>query len=323
MSDSLEVRELKKSFGPRIAVAGVSFSAQKGTVLGVLGPNGAGKTTTMRMIAGFLTPDAGSISVLGINAVADPVRAQRVIGYMPENTPLYGEMTVLEFLDFIAQVRGYRGKSKKQRIEEVLELCFLEPVRHQTIDTLSRGYRQRTCFAQAILHDPPVLLLDEPTEGLDPNQKQVVRDMIRNMGREKIILLSTHILEEVEAVCNRTIIISRGRVVADSTPEDLRRRSSQFNAVRVKFGLPADQVEPELKSLPALAHLSVKPEDDNTCTALVQPQDGRPLAAEIHTLACRKNWPLMDIQVNTGDLSEVFRTITVTEDTQATARASR
>jgi len=319
MSDLLEVNGLRKSFNGRTAVAGVSFQVQRGTVLGVLGPNGAGKTTTMRMIAGFLSPDAGTVSVLGTDAVADPVAAQEKIGYMPENAPLYGEMTVWEFLDFIGAVRGYRGRERRRRIDEIVEMCFLEPVRHQTIDTLSKGYRQRTCFAQAIFHNPPVLLLDEPTEGLDPNQKQVVREMIRSMGREKIILLSTHILEEVEAVCDRSIIISRGRIVADSTPAALRRRSRRYNAVRLKVGAPADRVGPVLRSLPGMEEVKVEAEDSETCSAELRPRDGRPLAGEIHSLLCEKKWPLIEIEVDPGDLSEVFRTITVTEDTRSEA----
>ncbi len=317
MAELLEVRDIRKSFNGRVAVDGVSFAVEKGTVLGFLGPNGAGKTTTMRIIAGYLLPDAGSVSVLGTDAVADPVAAQRKIGYLPENTPLYGEMTVEEFLDFIGEVRGFHGRAKLRRIDEIIEQCFLEPVRHQTIDTLSKGYRQRTCFAQAIFHDPPVLLLDEPTEGLDPNQKQVVRDMIRRMGQEKIILLSTHILEEVEAVCSRTIIISRGRIVADSTPDELRRRSVTYNAATVRLGVPASQAEAELRRLPALAELRILEEDQRTCTVYLRPGDGRPLAPEIHALACEKKWPLMDVHTDEGDLSEVFRRITVTEDTRS------
>ncbi|HIE11019.1 MAG TPA: ATP-binding cassette domain-containing protein [Kiritimatiellae bacterium] len=318
----LEVKNIRKAFGGRVAVDGVSFAVERGTVLGFLGPNGAGKTTTMRIIAGYLLPDAGSVSVLGTDAVAAPVAVQRQIGYLPENTPLYGEMTVEEFLDFIGEVRGFHGRDKRRRIAEIVEQCFLEPVRHQTIDTLSKGYRQRTCFAQAIFHDPPVLLLDEPTEGLDPNQKQVVRDMIRRMGQQKIILLSTHILEEVEAVCSRAIIISRGRIVADSTPDELRRRSIAYNAATVKLGIPAAQAEAELRQLPALAEFRILDRDHGTCTVYLRPGDGRPLAPEIHALACEKKWPLMDVHTDPGDLSEVFRRITVTEDTRSTARAA-
>ncbi len=227
----IRVDNVVKAFGPRRAVDGVSFSVEPGTVLGFLGPNGAGKTTTIRMIAGFLTPTSGTIYVNGINNLDDPVGAQRDVGYMPERTPLYDEMTIEAFLRFTAEMRGYRGRERDERVEHALKSCFLEQVRHQVIETLSKGYRQRTCLAQAIIHDPKVLLLDEPTEGLDPNQKKVVRDMITEMGRKKVIMISTHVLEEVEAICSRVIIISRGRVVADSTPADLTRDGSRMEDV--------------------------------------------------------------------------------------------
>ncbi|HMO50699.1 MAG TPA: ATP-binding cassette domain-containing protein [Kiritimatiellia bacterium] len=224
----IRVDNLVKEFGPRRAVDGVSFSVEPGTVLGFLGPNGAGKTTTIRMIAGFLKPTQGQILVNNINMLQDPIMAQRQVGYMPERTPLYDEMTVEAFLRFVAALRGYQGSERQGRVDQVLRSCFLEPVRHQVIETLSKGYRQRTCLAQAILHDPSVLLLDEPTEGLDPNQKKVVRDMIIEMGKKKVIMISTHVLEEVEAICSRVIIISRGRVVADNPPAELTRDGTRL-----------------------------------------------------------------------------------------------
>lgn len=224
----IRVNSLVKEFGSRRAVDGISFSVDPGTVLGFLGPNGAGKTTTIRMIAGFLTPTSGSVTVNGVDMRQDPVRAQRDIGYMPERTPLYEEMTVEGFLGFAAEMRGFRGADRTERVNRVLGACFLEPVRGQVIETLSKGYRQRTCLAQAIIHDPPVLLLDEPTEGLDPNQKKVVRDMITEMGKTKVIMISTHVLEEVEAICTRVIIISGGRIVADNPPEELTRDGARL-----------------------------------------------------------------------------------------------
>ncbi len=227
----IRVENLVKDFGHRRAVDGVSFSVDPGSVLGFLGPNGAGKTTTIRMVAGYLTPTSGTVTVNGVDMLNDPVMAQRSVGYMPERTPLYDEMTVEAFLTFIAGMRGYAGKERKNRVNRALETCFLEPVRRQVIETLSKGYRQRTCLAQAILHDPKVLLLDEPTEGLDPNQKKVVRDMITEMGRSKVIMISTHVLEEVEAICSRVIIVSGGRVVADDTPAELVRGGHRFEDV--------------------------------------------------------------------------------------------
>lgn len=220
----VSVKNLVKSFAGRPAVSDVSFEVEKGTVLGLLGPNGAGKTTTMRMITSYLYPDSGTAVVLDVDVTRDPVNARRHIGYLPENAPMYMEMTVENFLRFIAEIRGFKGKQGHGVVERVMETCFLTQVRRQTIETLSKGYRQRTAFAQAILHDPPVLILDEPTEGLDPNQKHVVRNMIRKMSQDKAIILSTHVLEEVEAICTRIIIISEGRLVADSTPEEMKKQ---------------------------------------------------------------------------------------------------
>lgn len=214
----ITVENLVKKFGLRTAVDDISFQVEKGGVLGFLGPNGAGKTTTIRMLAGYLPPTSGKIDINGIDVVADPVRAQKQMGYMPEHTPLYDEMTVRDFLRFLAEVRGFSGKERNQRVDGILEACMLRGVQHQIIDTLSKGYRRRTSLAQALLHDPEVLLLDEPTEGLDPNQKQVVRDMIVSMAQDKIILLSTHVLEEVDALCSRIMVISEGRLKADGRP---------------------------------------------------------------------------------------------------------
>ncbi len=221
----LEAQELNKSFGSIDAVKNVSFRVEKGEVLGFLGPNGAGKTTTMRMVTGFLPPTSGTATVCGFNVGASPVEVKRRLGYLPENAPAYDSMTVAGFLKFVAEARGYRGAEKEKRIEGAIEKCYLQEVRCQTIDTLSKGYGQRACLAQAILHDPPVLILDEPTAGLDPNQKQVVRQMINDMASDKAIIISTHILEEVDAVCTRAIIISRGSIVADATPQELKSRT--------------------------------------------------------------------------------------------------
>ena len=220
----IEVKGLVKDFGSKRAVDGISFTVRRGDILGFLGPNGAGKSTTMKMITGYLRADAGSASVDGIDVAVDPVAVKRRLGYLPENAPAYPEMTAEEFLGFIAEVRGYRGAERRARIERAVGLTHLQPVRKQSLETLSKGYKQRVGFAQALLHDPPTLVLDEPTDGLDPNQKNEVRSLIKHMASEKAVILSTHILEEVEAICNRVIIISRCRVVVDETPAQLQAR---------------------------------------------------------------------------------------------------
>jgi ABC-2 type transport system ATP-binding protein len=217
----IEIQNLSKNFGPLRAVDDISFSVGRGEVLGFLGPNGAGKSTTMKMVTGFLTPTSGTARVCGHDITTDPIAAKECLGYLPEGAPAYPDMTSAGFLDFIAQIRGLSGPEKADRIAEVVGLVHLEGVLHQRIETLSKGFKRRVGLAQAILHDPKVLVLDEPTDGLDPNQKHEVRSLIRQMSKDKAIVLSTHILEEVEAVCTRAIIIARGRILFDGTPSDL------------------------------------------------------------------------------------------------------
>jgi len=221
----IKVENLTKAFGAKLAVDDVSFEVNKGEVLGFLGPNGAGKSTTMRMITGFIPPTSGKVRVCGFDMLANPIPGKRRIGYLPEAAPSYQEMTVRSFLNFAAEIRGLRGEERKRAVQRAVETCSLETVYNQTIDTLSKGFRHRTCFAQAIIHDPEVLVMDEPTDGLDPNQKHEARTLIRRMGENKAIIFSTHILEEVEAVCTRAIIIDRGRIVANGTPQKLKAKS--------------------------------------------------------------------------------------------------
>ena len=239
----IEVKGLVKTYGAKRAVDRISFSVSRGDILGFLGPNGAGKSTTMKMITGFLSPDAGTALVDGVDVTRDPVAVKSKIGYLPENSPAYPEMTVEEFLGFIADVRGFRNNgAAKTQVERAIALTHLAPVRKQTIETLSKGFKQRVGFAQALLHDPPVLILDEPTDGLDPNQKLEVRSLIKSMAVQKTIVLSTHILEEVEAICTRVIIISSGRVVADETPEQLRARKPGARLDEIFRSLTASDV---------------------------------------------------------------------------------
>ena len=218
----IDVKHLTKRFGPKVAVDDLSFTVNKGEVLGFLGPNGAGKSTTMRMVTGFFPASAGSIEICEVSMISNPEEAKRKIGYLPESAPLYNDMTVTSFLKWIAKMRGLSGTAQKDAVEKVIETCFLQAVAKQAIDTLSKGYRHRTCLAQALIHDPEVLILDEPTDGLDPNQKHEVRKLIKKLGEEKAVLFSTHILEEVEAACTRAVIVDQGKIVADGTPAELK-----------------------------------------------------------------------------------------------------
>ncbi|HET9664699.1 MAG TPA: ATP-binding cassette domain-containing protein, partial [Burkholderiales bacterium] len=231
----IRVEHLSKTFGIKLAVNDISFAVERGEVLGFLGPNGAGKSTTMRMVTGFIPPTSGTITVGGYDVLEQPIPAKRLVGYLPENAPGYADMTVQGFLRFAAELRGLHGEARKRAVDRAIELCFLQNVVYQSIDTLSKGYKHRTCLAQSLIHDPPILIMDEPTDGLDPNQKHEVRNLIKRMGRDKAIIFSTHILEEVEAVCSRVIIIDRGRIVANGTPDELKSRSETAGAVHLRL----------------------------------------------------------------------------------------
>ena len=219
----IRIENLVKTFGPKRAVDGVSFAVERGEVVGFLGPNGSGKSTTMRMITGYYAPTSGRVSVGGHDVVESPLEAKRLIGYLPENAAAYPDMSVRGFLEFAAELRGLAGEAGKKAVARAVERCFLDSVLHQSVDTLSKGYRHRTCLAQALIHDPEVLVLDEPTDGLDPNQKHEIRNLIRELGKSKAVVFSTHILEEVDASCTRAIIIDRGKIVAQGTPDELGR----------------------------------------------------------------------------------------------------
>jgi len=222
----IKINNLSKKFGHLTAVEDISFQVEPGEVLGFLGPNGAGKSTTMKMITGFLAPSSGEIEVSGFNVNSKPIEVKKRIGYLPEGAPSYGEMTAAQYLEFISQVRQLTGKNKKDRIKEVIQRLHLDKVLNQSIETLSKGFKRRVGLAQAILHDPEVLILDEPTDGLDPNQKHEVRELIKSIAPDKVIIISTHILSEVDAICSRAIIIADGKILADDTPEGLRNKSS-------------------------------------------------------------------------------------------------
>ena len=300
---------LSKTFRGRVAVDGISFRVQPGEVLGFLGPNGAGKTTSMRMLAGFVEPTAGSAEICGFSVTEQPVAAKQKLGYLPEGAPSYGEMTPRSFLEFVGRIRGLRGAALQNRTSTVVDRLGLGPVLQQPIETLSKGFRRRVGLAQAILHDPPVLILDEPTDGLDPNQKHEVRELINSMAPGKVIVISTHILEEVDAVCSRAIIIANGRIVADETPAALIRRSRYHNAVTLRLQPTADlpAVAAELRSLKDVSQVEVD-EHDHTVTAL--PRGDAGLLTTVGALITERRWPVERLQLEAGRLDEVFRTIT-------------
>ena len=309
----IEARELTKRYGSLTAVDALSFSVAPGEVLGFLGPNGAGKTTTMRMLVGFVPPTSGTVSINGLSIDEQPTDVKSIIGYLPEGAPSYGEMTPLAFLDFIADIRKLTGQRKTSRIGEVVERLHLQPVLGQTIDTLSKGFKRRVGLAQAILHDPPVLIMDEPTDGLDPNQKHEVRQLIQDMASDKIIVISTHILEEVDAVCSRAVIISRGRIVADDTPDALIRRSRFHNAVTIRLHADGDlnTAEVMLKRLTGVRDVEV---DQHARSITAFPRDDQAILSEVSQLATEHSWPLEELHLESGRLDEVFRSITEQAD---------
>ncbi len=308
----IEVQHLSKYYGEKLAVDDISFNVERGEVLGFLGPNAAGKSTTMRMITGFLPPTSGTAAIGGSDIITNSLEARRKMGYLPENAPAYPDMTVIAFLEFIAGIRGFSGDPKKARIEETIDRCFLKEVRHQPINTLSKGFKQRVCFAQSIIHDPLYLIMDEPTDGLDPNQKHEVRAMIREMAKEKTIILSTHILEEVEALCTRAIIISKGKIVADDTPSGLKAKSSLHGAVTFTLS-QTDGRDPleELKEIEAIRKVDTVSDGDSEVVFRAFPRNpNRSPANEIMGRLVQNGFTVNTFQVESGRLDEVFRLVT-------------
>ncbi|RKZ38452.1 MAG: ABC transporter ATP-binding protein [Gammaproteobacteria bacterium] len=309
----VEIKKLSKDFGSLMAVNDISFQVKQGEVLGFLGPNGAGKSTTMKMITGFLTPSAGSVTVNGHDIVQNPLAVKQRIGYLPEGAPAYPDMTPASFLEFVAQVRGLRGSNKQSRIEDTVKKVHLEGVLYQSIDTLSKGFKRRVGLAQAILHDPEVLILDEPTDGLDPNQKHEVRTLIKNMAEEKVIILSTHILEEVHAVCTRAIIIADGKILADGTPAELEAKSQFHNAVTMTLHCStakAKQIRQSLLNLPGVQKLETLAKNNSMQSYQIFPHAHRSIIGEISQHARNQQWKVEELHVNKGRLDEVFRSIT-------------
>ena len=311
----IDVQSLSKDYGSRRAISDISFKVERGEVLGFLGPNGAGKSTTMRMLTGFIPPTEGDVVISGFKIEENPIAVKRLVGYLPENAPSYSDMTVRGFLNFAAELRGFRGAERARAVERVVEMCFLGSVLHQSIETLSKGFRHRTCFAQSIIHDPAVLILDEPTDGLDPNQKHEVRTLIREMGEKKAIIFSTHILEEVEAVCSRAIIIDSGRIVANGTPAELKQKSAHAGAVTVRIAnSEASAVKMKLSELSSGERLTTLCESPAAVRIFPKNTSARDeLAAAIGQLAAREHWQIEELHTEEGRLDEVFRTITLPE----------
>jgi len=305
----IDCQNLVKHYGPLLAVDDLSFQVEPGEVLGFLGPNGAGKSTTMRIIAGFLPASSGRVTVCGHDIATQATAAKTCIGYLPEGAPSYPEMTPRAFLDFVADIRGMQGEARRRRLAEIYGLLHLEHVLEQSIDTLSKGYKRRVGLAQALLHDPQVLILDEPTDGLDPNQKHEVRQLINAMAKDKIIVISTHLLEEVDALCNRAIIIARGRILADDTPANLEARSKFHNAVSLKLAddVALDQIRKEIDSLSDVDRTEV---DTNANRLTAFPAPGRMPLTAISELGAERGWEFAELHLESGRLDEVFRTIT-------------
>jgi len=304
----IEVKNLTKKFGEFTAVDNLSFNVGAGEVLGFLGPNGAGKSTTMKMITGFLAPTAGAVSVCGHNIESSAIAAKKLIGYLPEGAPSYGDMTVLQFLKFVGEVRELKGDARTRAIDEVVERIDLKKVLYQPIETLSKGFKRRVGIAQAIMHDPKVLILDEPTDGLDPNQKYQVRQLIRNLSQEKIVIVSTHILEEVSAVCSRAIIIANGKIVRDGKPAELEAESRYHGAVFLTVDdnhIAADV----LRTQPFVEKVEI--DDENNI--VVFPKDGNEIFTQINNLLQVNNWSIKSLSVEKGRLDDVFRKVTVGE----------
>ncbi len=306
----IELRDLRKVFGPVVAVDGVSLRVERGEVLGFLGPNGAGKSTTMKMVTGFLTPTSGTAVVGGHDVGEDSLAVRKVLGYLPEGAPAYPDMTPHGFLRWVAEVRGFKGAERARRVQSVVERVHLEGVLHQSIETLSKGFKRRVGLAQALLHDPDVLILDEPTDGLDPNQKHEVRELIRNLGSEKVVVLSTHILEEVEAVCTRAVIIARGKIVADETPAGLQARSRVHNAVRLRIPKASAGVLEEVKAIRQVAGVEREAGDDGFVTCTILPRSGQAIVGDVSRLLQQRGVEVDGLSVEAGRLDEVFRTIT-------------
>jgi ABC-2 type transport system ATP-binding protein len=305
----ITTKHLSKHYGGKLAVDDLTFTVSPGEVLGFLGANGAGKSTTMRMIAGFISPTAGEVTVCGHDIERAPVAAKACMGYLPEGAPSYGEMTVAEFLDFVADIRGLTGDRRRQRRSVVIDRLALEPVIDQVIETLSKGFRRRVGLAQALIHDPQVLILDEPTDGLDPNQKHEVRRLINELSKDKLVIVSTHILEEVHEVCTRAIIIANGRIVADETPSALEARSRYHHAVSLRFEKP-EHFAAAIRDIATLPEVAAVESNERDLRLTAVPRAGANALPAVSALIASNDWDVPELHLESGRLDEVFRSLT-------------
>lgn len=310
----INLRNVTKRFGERKALDGVSFEVKDGEVLGFLGPNGAGKTTTMRIITGFLKPSGGSVTVNGLSVLDHSVSVRKMLGYLPESALLYQDMLAGEYLDFIADVRGLRGERKLSRLEETVEVCGIGSVLGQPIGELSKGYKQRVGLAQALVHDPPILILDEPTSGLDPNQIVEIRSLIKSIGRSKTVILSTHILPEVSATCDRVVIINRGRIAASGTTEELQRRATGREQLYAKVKGPKEEAGRSLGAIEGAVKVEqVDQEDGRVFGFRLEVEAGRDLREQVFRTVADRGWALLELRRDQVSLEEVFRELTLSD----------
>ena len=309
----IRVKNLSMKFDDFLAVNDLSFDVAEGEVLGFLGPNGAGKSTTMKIISGFLNATSGQVTVCDVDVSQNPQKVQQMMGYLPEGAPAYGEMTVAAFLDFIAQVRGFSGDKKRQRIQAVVDQVQLQSVLHQVIETLSKGFVRRVGLAQAIMHDPKVLILDEPTDGLDPNQKHQVRELIKGLAKDKIVIISTHILEEVSAVCSRALIINQGKLLLDGHPEKLEKQSRYHNAICLQL---AEDVSQAATLLEGVANID-SVEQIQERKYMLFPQNGQMLLPEVVRWLDTQKWQVENLHLEKGRLEDVFRQVTTATQKEA------
>lgn len=308
----IEVKNLTKKFGRTVAVNDVSFSIGKGEIIGLLGPNGAGKTTTMRILTGFLSSDVGSVKIDGIDIEKNPIEAQKKIGYLPENNPLYKNMQVAEFLDLAASLHQIPDQEKKEALDFAVKSVGIEKVYRRPIGELSKGYKQRVGIAAALIHRPEIIILDEPTEGLDPNQRTEIRQLIKDLSKEHTIIMSTHVMQEAQAVGSRMLIINKGKIIADGTPEQLSKLSKKENVLVLE--MEGEKVEEELRSIGAVSKMEIKKLEDNKFRVEVIPEADAQIEPAVSEKIWKNKWVVWKMEKQESNLEEIFRDLTKEQD---------